>query len=94
MTNMRIWLVVAVLSTVAAATIVAYGTFSPPDVPPGVSRDQWKPLSEDVGLVVAKGIGSAPMGDKATGFFMVKIDGRWTRVSVSDLAVPDVMPAR
>ena len=92
-TTMKWSLAFAVFATVAGATIVAAGIFGPPDLPPGVTREQWKPLSDDVGLVVAR-LGGAPMGDKAAGFFMVRIDGRWTRVSVGDLAVPDVMPAK
>ncbi|MBI3449849.1 MAG: hypothetical protein HY049_13145 [Acidobacteria bacterium] len=57
------------------------------DMPRGVDESQWRPLGQDLGLVV-QGIEAGRM----KGYLMCKVNGRWVPLSLQNTAV--VVPAQ
>jgi len=78
----------AIAATFALSSAIVAGA---PDRPPGVSADEWAPISDSVGVVLVQRPPSLPrvadphallLAPPAEGYFMVKTGKQWRRLVV------------
>jgi hypothetical protein len=56
------------------------------DVPAGIQESQWRPLGQDLGMVI-QGVEAG----RTVGYFMYKVDGKWLPLLIQNPA--SVLPA-
>jgi len=57
------------------------------DMPPGIRASQWRPLGQNLGLVVQE-----MEANRMLGYFVCKVDGKWVRLSIQNPVA--VVPAQ